>query len=825
MLALAIPVRAETTTDPLWYLLSTYVLAPDAKAVEAEANGALDAKGLAELQSDLFLLVEGFESFRDEKQVDEALQRIKPRMSPELRPFFKDRSSSLDAMYRTLAVIDYTWAQRFPEPPCAPADARRKLLESRDRLFETEIGEASPWLVSLLGPQARGQSAERSLDRASAEPKLTPAGYELLRAKVRKLTLALGSEKAAGPVRSKLYCSRAAALTDLAAHHARRDDGPSLAASAVAGTAERRPEENVFVVVWKDRRAAATLVQTKSGPVLLTDASVVADTDHPQLFAFSLTDQPIALKAEVARRNSQLNLAVLTYTDAVPRTPFVLAEKDPEKNELVTAFGHTKVAGLWTKTSGLVTKVGEGGFQTDASISPELTGGPVINESGDVAGILVLRRADTEEGIWPIGVPARTIARWLDDPSFQASDPATETIEDAGTAAVLNHTRQSSLTDAALGPWQIPGLPPPPPSPRGVCMNCSASDFSGGARSSYAGGSSSSSGELGQELGKLGAVLILKGIPALFRGLSKLFKGAGPSIAHAPSAPQLPAPIAVPKPEPPPPPPPPPKPTCEMLRVAAPDTAGAEPFTVAVRLSCDDSKIALAGHSVTFTFSWDGVKSTQAVTVLTDAEGVASLPIQVSNQETAVFMVRNAADQNFAELDRYAPAVNEMELAVDSGLLDTVEKPGAMTLFRGGNMPPPAKIFKLAGNGKKLEIEAAIKLLPAAKRVGVVLVASTVIFAVGWKIGSVANEKINDIQYGLKQYGNDDGDPCDTVLDRGQLRRARILGKEHSVKSDALGTKKNLAKFDICGCRDGRVVVKYHGCRGPVLAATPFTWK
>ena len=69
LLSIAIPVRAETTTDPLWYLLSTYVLAPDAKAVQAEGEGPADAKGLTELQSDLLLLSDGFEAFRDEARI------------------------------------------------------------------------------------------------------------------------------------------------------------------------------------------------------------------------------------------------------------------------------------------------------------------------------------------------------------------------------------------------------------------------------------------------------------------------------------------------------------------------------------------------------------------------------------------------------------------------------------------------------------------------------------------------------------------------------------------------------------------------------------
>ncbi len=44
VLAFAVPVRAETTSDPLWTMLSTYVLTPDPRAPEA---GEGDPKSLA----------------------------------------------------------------------------------------------------------------------------------------------------------------------------------------------------------------------------------------------------------------------------------------------------------------------------------------------------------------------------------------------------------------------------------------------------------------------------------------------------------------------------------------------------------------------------------------------------------------------------------------------------------------------------------------------------------------------------------------------------------------------------------------------------------
>lgn len=794
LLAFSIPLRAETTTDPLWYLLSTYVLAPDAKAVEAESQGLPDAKGLAALQSDLLLLSEGFESFRDESQVKETLARLEPRMSPELRPFFKDRSSSLDAIYRTLAVTDYTWAQRFPEPPCEPVESRRRLLSGRDGLFQTDKGESSPWLVAVLGPQAKGKSAEKALDQASSRTKLTGSEYERLRARVRRLTLALASEKAVGAARSRLYCSRAAAFEGLASAQRSSEVGPIAAGRSVGP----KTEESVFIVVWKDQRAAATLVKTKDGAALVTDAAIVADTDHPDVFTFSDGAMPIARRATVVRRHPQLSLAVLSSDEAALQSALILAENAPSKDDLVTAVGHTMVSGPWTKTSGLVTKVGDVSFQTDASISTDLSGAPVINEAGQLAGILVLRSADTEEGRWPVAIPAPVLARWLDDPAFGSlAVPEKEVIEDSGTAAVLTRARPSALTEAGLGAWNIPGLPPPPPTPHGVCVqNCGDPRSTG---PSYSRGSSRSAGTdaLGEALGELALAMVFKGIPALFRGIGKLFQGNRGSAGNK-TAPRV-APKSVE-----PPPPPPPKPQCALKQAAAPATAGAEPFEIAVQFSCDDPSVALGGHRVTYTFEWDGKKSTQTAVVVTDAHGRAALAVQVANEETKNHRIYSISERNHDELDNYDPESSDLEESVElfkppvaeKALMAAVVTTGAPRIVGAG------RILTLAGRGATLRVTAVITLGAVGSAVVVVVTAKQV-FDIGWAIGSVAERKISEVQWGLKQYEKGEPD-CKKASDY-QLRKAGIENA-HKFKDDH-DARPN-SRFDICACKDGSIIIK-----------------
>lgn len=742
LLAFAVPVRAETTADPLWYLLSTTILAPDARAVSAEGGGPADAKGLAALQADLLVLADGLESFRDEAQIKETLVRLEPRMSPELRPFFKDRASSLDAVYRTLAVTDFTWAQRFPQPPCEPVLARRKLLESRDGLFQTGNGEASPWLVSLLGPQAEGEAAEQALDQASSRVKLTDAAYEKLRARIRKLTLALASDKAVGAARSKLYCSRAAAFTDLAGFHRAKDTALISAAQAVV----RKPEASVFAVVWKNQRAAAVLLKTRHGSMLVTDAAIVAETDEPNLFAFSENGKPVPLRTTVVRRHPELSVAVLAYTG--DRTPaLTLADGAPSNDDLVTAVGHTMVSGLWTKTSGLVTKVGEASFQTDAAVSPELSGGPVLNEAGEVAGMLVLRRADTEEGRWPVAIPAPLLARWLDDPaSFVSAAPPTETIEDAGTAAILSHARPSALIEAGLGAWNIPGLPPPPSVPNGVCMaNC-------GDGESSSGGSSYSAPYSG---------------PNLWSMLGKLFRSK-PKVAPAVVEFRRndPSPVVVEAPKPPP---EPPKAECSFGPASPPKTVGIAPIELRVQFSCmypaGAKQVDLSGHDVVFSVGWEGDKVITR-TVPTDSQGIATVSLAVQS-------VEGASEKAHDELDKYdpdrkprvdPPAEPAPFIGVSHGIgLINAASPGAPSpdSVRISSAAPDASqaltgaaIVLVRNHATKtalIEVGAKITLGAASSAI-VVAGLLTTSFVIGWKIGKFALAVDRELNESLDKY-------------------------------------------------------------------------
>lgn len=47
----------------------------------------------------------------------------------------------------------------------------------------------------------------------------------------------------------------------------------------------------------------------------------------------------------------------------------------------------------------------------------------------------------------------------------------------------------------------------------------------------------------------------------------------------------------------------------------------------------------------------------------------------------------------------------------------------------------------------------------------------------------------------------------------------------HQVKKDWMGDKAQISRFDLCGCKDGRVVIKAQGCKGKIATSTEYNWK
>lgn len=149
---------------------------------------------------------------------------------------------------------------------------------------------------------------------------------------------------------------------------------------------------------------------------ILTNAHVVAKERRPfkKLFVYLKPDKlQGSMRDDLKQRyeallidiDHDLDLALLKLKTPPPDLT-VIELADPKRVEIgdpVVAIGHPETAGLWTLTTGVVSSVvkdfqgvrGKHVFQTEASINRGNSGGPLLNEYGQMIGIntCISRRA------------------------------------------------------------------------------------------------------------------------------------------------------------------------------------------------------------------------------------------------------------------------------------------------------------------------------------------------------------------------------------------------------------------------------------------------
>lgn len=97
-----------------------------------------------------------------------------------------------------------------------------------------------------------------------------------------------------------------------------------------------------------------------------------------------------------------------TETSAVPLLP--LADELPHRGEGVLALGHPQET-VWSFTSGVVSALHHGAIQHDAALNPGSSGGPLLNQRGEIVGVSSAKVFGDTDGVGfarPIGM-----ARWL----------------------------------------------------------------------------------------------------------------------------------------------------------------------------------------------------------------------------------------------------------------------------------------------------------------------------------------------------------------------------------------------------------------------------
>jgi len=147
----------------------------------------------------------------------------------------------------------------------------------------------------------------------------------------------------------------------------------------------------------------AHIFKPKGSTSLLTDISVFLKPDR--VTGNHKTDLAQGYKGKILAYDLPLDLALVKIEGARKSLPMV-AFADSEMvdiGEQVYAIGHPEQGGLWSLTTGVVSAywsdyggvVGKNLFQTDASINRGNSGGPLLDNTGDMIGInsMIARKA------------------------------------------------------------------------------------------------------------------------------------------------------------------------------------------------------------------------------------------------------------------------------------------------------------------------------------------------------------------------------------------------------------------------------------------------
>ena len=236
---------------------------------------------------------------------------------------------------------------------------------------------------------------------------------------------------------------------------------------------------------------------------MITNAHVVLNSDgKPYKMIYIFLKPPVITgdnsKDLVNRYNgkviaysppSELDLAIIQIQQAPAKLPTInfANPNNVEVGDEVVAIGHPEQGGLWTLTSGTVSTVianfngikGKDVFQTEASVNRGNSGGPLLDEQGNMVGINTMIARQAADGLTITSVnfalKSSVAVNWLAGQGMglayakpQQVDPTTGQTTGDVAVAVAPQPNKPATTDTAVAtndtkPSTTPSAPPSVP--------------------------------------------------------------------------------------------------------------------------------------------------------------------------------------------------------------------------------------------------------------------------------------------------------------------------------------------------------------------------
>ncbi len=205
--------------------------------------------------------------------------------------------------------------------------------------------------------------------------------------------------------------------------------------------------QSVFLLTVKAKDGSAV---SQGTGFLIEGAKIISNQHVVAADAVVIDMGPVKLSATVEKSDSRKDLALLSTTAELTSVPLKLAERELSPGETVFAIGNPQ--GLERSiTIGIVSGVREFGgqklLQISASISPGSSGGPILNESGEVVGVAVGMLKNGQN--LNFAIPVSVLREFLSSNAFSQVHDAASLIEEANrTKAQQQGVNYSSAEDS-----------------------------------------------------------------------------------------------------------------------------------------------------------------------------------------------------------------------------------------------------------------------------------------------------------------------------------------------------------------------------------------
>ncbi len=182
-------------------------------------------------------------------------------------------------------------------------------------------------------------------------------------------------------------------------------------------------------------------------------------------------------RATVVARSPELDLAVLRVEGAPrDRSPIQFAPSaGVSVGEPVAAIGHPQGGGLWTLTTGYISSTRTFGqkqmFQSEASLNPGNSGGPLLDAKGNLIGVNTAIIRETADGTVTVGlnfsVKSDQARSWLSKQGVRVAMASSSPppAEPSRTAPAVVAPAPTPSTESTPAPTPTP-TPEPKPEPR-----------------------------------------------------------------------------------------------------------------------------------------------------------------------------------------------------------------------------------------------------------------------------------------------------------------------------------------------------------------------